>query len=276
MSITTEILTITPEMAHKFLSENNKSNRKVKQGVVDMLARSMLSGDFKLTHQGIAFYDDGDICDGQHRLHAIRQSKTSQRMLVTKGIPKDDGHILAIDNSTPRSVTDSSVLSGIKIEPRDSQLVKALRFGVRGTHSKLSHKEIYELYQNYSSEIEIAKQCFPKHKSPFTTTAIKIAVIDSVADGISIDVVKRFAKILVSGFYNYDYEKTCVVLRDKLLQLSSTKKDAIIAMNLAKRAIKAMADKQELKFIRLPNSKQLVGYVKQSYPDILSKNQRSY
>lgn len=255
MTITTEILTITPEMAYKFLSENNKSNRKVKQGVVDMLARSMLSGDFKLTHQGIAFYDDGDICDGQHRLYAIRQSKTSQRMLVTKGIPKDDAHILAIDNSAPRTVTDSSVLSGRKVTTHDSQLVKTLHFGVGKNHNKLSHREIYDLCKSHSEEINISNECFPKYKAPYTSTAVRVAVVDSVLSGVDILTAKRFAQVLVSGFYNYDYEKTCIVLRDRLVQLSCSRKDSSVVYQLTKRAIKAMADKQELKFIRLPNSK---------------------
>lgn len=63
------ILTITPEQA-KAILECQPIQRPVDQGHVKMLAGEITAGRFILTHQGLAFDENGLLFDGQHRLWA--------------------------------------------------------------------------------------------------------------------------------------------------------------------------------------------------------------
>ena len=66
----TEYVTITPAMAKDMLLKN-KINRDIKEYRITHWVWLMESQDWYTTHQGIAFYEDGTLADGQHRLLAI-------------------------------------------------------------------------------------------------------------------------------------------------------------------------------------------------------------
>jgi hypothetical protein len=91
---------ITPEIARWYL-QSNKSNRPVSAKAVDRIAWDMRTGKFVLTEQGIAFDKDGNLVDGQHRLHAIIKADMAQTMRVTFNapgieVPRDRGQIRAV------------------------------------------------------------------------------------------------------------------------------------------------------------------------------------
>src|SRR4051812_21202988 len=60
---------ITPEVAKEML-DRNKVNRPVRKRVMITLARDMSNGAWKLTGDPILFDVEGNLIDGQHRLHA--------------------------------------------------------------------------------------------------------------------------------------------------------------------------------------------------------------
>lgn len=64
---------VTPAMAKEFLKKNN-ANRTVRTRTVSALASAIQRGEWKLSHQAIAFDPDGNLLDGQHRLLAIVES----------------------------------------------------------------------------------------------------------------------------------------------------------------------------------------------------------
>lgn len=84
----TKIELITPEAAARILREANIDNRKLKPRKVEALARDIRAGTFVVTHQGIAFDDEGRLLDGQHRLSAIVLAGKAAQMLVTKNLPR--------------------------------------------------------------------------------------------------------------------------------------------------------------------------------------------
>ena len=83
----TQLMTITPQWASEVLEKRNPSNRKMRQSWVEKMARDILAGAFITTHQGIAFDENGNLLDGQHRLAAIAKSKRAVEILVTTGLP---------------------------------------------------------------------------------------------------------------------------------------------------------------------------------------------
>jgi hypothetical protein len=82
-----EKLTITPDIARKWLAQNTASNRKVAKRTVEAYAREMRAGRWQLTHQGIAFNRSGELIDGQHRLSAVIMADTPIESYVYTGLP---------------------------------------------------------------------------------------------------------------------------------------------------------------------------------------------
>jgi hypothetical protein len=99
----TTIVMITPELA-KAMLELNKGNRPIGENRVKRHMERLKSGTFILTHQGIAFADDGTLNDGQHRLTAIAQSGVGAEMQVTFGASRDE--FLVVDKGDRRTSGD--------------------------------------------------------------------------------------------------------------------------------------------------------------------------
>lgn len=100
-----KVMRITPPVAREWL-KRNVLNRPLRSSVVDALKTAFLRGEYKVTHQGIAFDQDGNLLDGQHRLTAIGMmpENFSIEMLVARGLSCDA--FQAIDIGLKRSAGD--------------------------------------------------------------------------------------------------------------------------------------------------------------------------
>jgi len=94
---------ITPKMAAKWLKECNQINRPLSKLVVAKYAKAMSEGQWRLTHQGIAFAGDR-LLDGQHRLAAVVRCGAPVTMMVARGCDEDT--FPHIDNLPPRDASD--------------------------------------------------------------------------------------------------------------------------------------------------------------------------
>lgn len=117
-------------MASEML-KNNTTNRKIRITHVNRLKSEILAGRWLITHQGIAFADDGSLIDGQHRLLAIEAAGKPVQIMVTKDVPKfHNGDINlntmdVIDCGKPRSTADQlNLLHGVH---NANRVVGALR-----------------------------------------------------------------------------------------------------------------------------------------------------
>lgn len=96
------VVTVTPEIAAKWLERNHPQNRPINWKRVEAMANDIRAGDWKLTHQAIAFDGQGNLIDGQHRLQAVVQAGTSVQMLVVRN---DEGSFHdPIDRGVSRSI----------------------------------------------------------------------------------------------------------------------------------------------------------------------------
>ena len=101
----TELVDITPSLARKWLVQNT-ANRPFRRSVADGFKDAILRGEYHITHQGVAFNEDGVLADGQHRLTAISELKQGKYpMLVTWGLPKES--FKAMDIGLKRSPADA-------------------------------------------------------------------------------------------------------------------------------------------------------------------------
>ena len=99
-----KVITITPVMADYWLTKNNVDNRNLRHGWINYLTDEIKSGNWHVTHQGIAFDVNNRLLDGQHRLYAVVNSGISVDMLVTTGLPTDT--FKAMDNGMKRNMSD--------------------------------------------------------------------------------------------------------------------------------------------------------------------------
>lgn len=101
----TELMIITPKVALSML-DCNTINRPLRDGRVALLKDAYLRGEWRTTHQGIAFDKDGNLLDGQHRLTMISElpEGTEVPVLVTAGLPTDAFQV--IDQGKARSIRD--------------------------------------------------------------------------------------------------------------------------------------------------------------------------
>lgn len=116
-----EIVDVSPETAAAWLTHNT-SNRPLSKGTVQQLAAQIRRGEWQLTHQGIAFDEDGGLIDGQHRLAAIVKAGSPVPLTVTHGVPR--AAFTVMDTGRKRTGRDTLALAG---ESNATHLAAALR-----------------------------------------------------------------------------------------------------------------------------------------------------
>ncbi|MGW2487579.1 hypothetical protein ACWCV9_10200 [Streptomyces sp. NPDC001606] len=117
----TEVRTVTPELAEEWLKANI-ANRPLSRQTVTQLTKAIERGEWKLTHQGIAFDEDGQLVDGQHRLHAVAKAGLPVQMLIAYGVPR--AAFTVMDTGRKRTGRDALALAG---EQNSTHLAAALR-----------------------------------------------------------------------------------------------------------------------------------------------------
>lgn len=108
--LVTTIETIGPATAKAYLAKM-AANRKASPKIIRRYADAMRAGAWKLNHQGIAFDDQGRLCDGQHRLLAVVQSGATIKSQVSRY--KTSAPMAILDSGRSRSPGDRIVLAGL-------------------------------------------------------------------------------------------------------------------------------------------------------------------
>lgn len=100
-----KLVDVTPAKAEAWL-QHNVENRPLRESTVEGLKAAYQRGEYVITHQGVAFDEDGNLIDGQHRLTAISQMPAGfvARMYVTTGLSKKA--FKAIDIGSKRTAGD--------------------------------------------------------------------------------------------------------------------------------------------------------------------------
>ncbi len=198
--VSTEVLTVTPDIAVSWL-EANKGNRSVRDHVVAQYEADMRAERWEFNGDPIRFSEDGRLLDGQHRLWAIVQSETAQRFLVIRGLP-DEAQI-TMDQGAKRDPVDQLHLVGIEvtkgvagaarkyIQWRSGRLFGDIR------KDKVSTPEIVEWAQSHPAEMALLHTFGRYHNipSPDSVTfavALHCHLIDEIDAG-------RFFSSLATG-----------------------------------------------------------------------------
>ena len=160
---------ITPKMAEKYL-QFNTCNRHLRKSLVSQYARDMTNGNWKLTHQGVAFNCDGTLLDGQHRLAAIIESGVAVQMLVARGV--ESKNQLFMDDHANRTAGDALTLArGERVSTTDVAIVRVavelqIKFSCRHTKSDLN-----ELISKFHGALDFCREFYGLPKQRGVTAA---------------------------------------------------------------------------------------------------------
>ncbi|MFF2748529.1 hypothetical protein ACFVVA_23705 [Kitasatospora sp. NPDC058048] len=189
------IIKVTPDIAGTFLSRNSV-NRRLDVGRVRALAEAILRGEWKLTHQGIAFDKDGVLIDGQHRLHAIIEANTPVEMFVFNGLSNDIFPVL--DTGRSRSAADTLLSTGAKYRTLLSATIRhVLLFKMipndpwSGARAYVSNDRILAAYNEdkdrYGEAVSIGRELSKHLFASQTAVAVGYFVTTEVAPAAELD-----------------------------------------------------------------------------------------
>jgi hypothetical protein len=121
---------VTPEMAAGWLATANTDNRQMRPASVRRYAEMMKNGDWKFTHQGVAF-SHRRIIDGQHRLAAIVASNKPQWMVVF--VEQEDDVFGVLDRGTARTLRDD-----LRYDVRITDAISWLARGIHPSEQRIA------------------------------------------------------------------------------------------------------------------------------------------
>lgn len=242
-----ELLKITPAIATQLL-QRNLSNRNLSDRLVSKYEQDMRSGNWTVTHQGIAFYEDGTLADGQHRLVAVVRSGVPITMYVTRGLKKEQA--INIDMSRPRSVIDGIKIGELSdwIEARHVTMCSVI------THPKrLSTNEIVEFLERIKPSAQLATDAFAANRRYLTGSVIHSALSIAHFNGEKPNLLTRFAEVLLTGVAEHASERIIILGREAFFHNinngAADKRDKFLKLQ---RAIYAYCRGETIKRLTVP------------------------
>ena len=208
-------MNVTPAMAEAWLNANN-TNRKLRDGVVEKYAEDMRHGRWTDCPAPIAFYADGDLADGQHRLFAICDAQVTVRFPIARGLDREAG--LNIDTGLGRSLVDNARISGADSGLSNELLstVRAIEDGERGNaKTARSNAERLVLVERHREAAQWVMQHGPRGK--VVRNAVVLGALGrAYYHEKDRDRLARYCAVLGSGFSDGVHESAAIAMREYL------------------------------------------------------------
>lgn len=205
---------VTPAKAESWLNRNT-GNRKMREGVAEAYADDMRNGRWTECLDPIAFYENGDVANGQHRLWALVDSQTTQEFLIARGVSRDAG--LNIDVGLARSLVDNARISGRDLE-LSNELVAVSRFIEEGDlqRGKLTNAQRLAFVGTHREAAQFAIAFGPRGRgirSQVTLAALARAWYKEEDE----DRLKAFGHVMTSGLGEGQQDHAAIALRNYLI-----------------------------------------------------------
>lgn len=214
---------VTPTQASKWL-EKNANNRSLRESTVLAYAADMKDGNWLPTYQGIAFDENGNLLDGQHRLAAVVRSGCTVGMMVTRGLPeavsgKRIKTIDAVDRGASRTIKDLLKLQHGMMDNPYLIAACAAVIGQLCVHPKkqgrVTMNQTLGILELYKADLLWLAANEPK-KNKFLRKATILGPI-AFARAVDRDGAESFYKALVTGA-NLGADNAALALRNWLLE----------------------------------------------------------
>jgi hypothetical protein len=142
----TSVETINPIVAAILFVELNKYNRDFSLAKAHAYARQMRLGYWRLVHQGLAFYPNKKLADGQHRLAAIFLSGMTLQFTVFRNFEEDA--MQAIDTGKRRTAGDAFGITGLVARDHakiaGAMVDRVMKYEALRSEAKRINPSIYE------------------------------------------------------------------------------------------------------------------------------------
>lgn len=149
-----------------------QNNRRKKPVAITQYAADMLNGQYTLDHQAIAFNSDGELCDGQNRLHGGVESETPFPTLIVFNIPEDS--MINIDSGNKRSVVDASRIAGHELRNQRASAIKFLVQG--GAVRRMSYRATLAAAEILAEPLAFLDDVFPTAIKRMTIAPVSAAI----------------------------------------------------------------------------------------------------
>jgi hypothetical protein len=209
-----EMMTITPDLAARWLENKNLRNRNISLLKVKAYADDMANGRWKATHQNtIAFYKDGVLADGQHRLSAIIMSGNAVEMMVWFGLEPDAAY--GIDAHKMRKTDDQIKIAGGHdwIDRNVVAVGRILYARGRMSNQALSPQAVAEFCEAHKEAIIFATHAVDQR---FGSAPLRAALAAAWYHEDH-SKLEEWAKVLVTGVGEPPNSISVLSLRDRLL-----------------------------------------------------------
>lgn len=210
-------MTVTPQKAMHWLETANLRNRPVSQSHINSLARDIKNGQWKLTHEGIAFDPHGILLDGQHRLWAIVEADCPVVLSVSFNVSSDS--LMAINRGKTRSVVDVLRLGNKdgNVSAHHTSTLRSMLGGMSCPPS-LTVQETSEQLTIHREAIEFAVRHLSSCSCRGICNATTRAVIARAWYSADPELLIRFCELLTSGIISHIPSATVLVsLRQYLM-----------------------------------------------------------
>ena len=149
-ALSAEMKEITPALALDYI-QYNYFNRPLKTAHANNLAQQMIDNNYIEGVGDISFAKSGRLINGQHTLHAIINSETSQTCCIRYGLPEDAFEVF--DIGIKRSMADA-----LKITIHEAAICNLLHSFIKHSAVRPSPKEIRHLHNLISAPLEFIKK----------------------------------------------------------------------------------------------------------------------
>ncbi|MCC3776344.1 hypothetical protein [Streptomyces sp. UNOB3_S3] len=248
---------IDADLASKWLGRNTTKNRKRSAPRVKRYAAAMSEGRWKLTHQSIAFDENDNLIDGQHRLHAVVQSKTVVPMRVDVGA--DPSTFSVIDTGYGRVASQFMHVSNANIIMGAARIILfAESCRAKGGEASLMYRGnfdndvIFEAVDQWPELKEYASIATRIYRACGSSSTNMLAVLAQASRGKAPEAIDSFAEKMITG---EDMTKgdPVLLLRNRAIarmDRSLTYRDKTVLYGTTVKAWNAHAKGERLKFLR--------------------------
>ena len=216
-----EYIELTPEMAKKFL-ENNNYNRNISPSLVSTYAKDIIDGNWdENVGSPISVDKNGILRNGQHRCAAVVEANKPIHIWLCKNVSENGIY----DNNRKRSNTDQLMITRPDIEKvlRSTRAISVIRTLIqheyyKGTRNAVSAKQIADYIDRNVDSLSVFFRAMPSGTTPkISIASVYLSLYLAYLGGISIKKITDYYAILASGMSSSEFEYPIIAFRNYLL-----------------------------------------------------------
>lgn len=250
--VTSNIETITPDMAAQWLERSQFANRRLRTSHVKSLAQDIRDGRWQLNGETIVFDRHGNLLNGQHRLWAIIEANRAAPSIIVRNV--DQSAFATIDSGLKRSGGDVLQASGLKNAVHLAAAVRLIHFVLVGNHdtlNRMANAQTLELVERYDGIEEATSLVINSSPVRRIITASPLVAVLYFALKHNRDRAHEFLRGLATGEGLIKGDPRLTVRAFYLNHNLSRKTKTYIQLALLIKAWNAFAQHKELHSLRL-------------------------